>query len=512
MNKRRLLGTLPVWVVALVLSLGNLALAQTAYEPFAGYVVNSSGNPVAAARVTVNKVSGTTGADGYFELYAPADSKYLISATATGFVPYSRTYSGPGVEDMVLRLTPGESFTIDTTQPVNVTDSQGSRIQLPAGALVRSNGSPPTGPITMTVHTYDLRSEQMVGDMSALDISGQPVVLQSIGAVSVDFTDSAGNVYNLAPGKRATLTVLTDPGNPYAGSIPMWWYDTARGVWIEEGQGTVQNGVATAQVSHFTVWNFDMKFPSPSCVKITASLAWWSSYLSTYGVYPQIRVTVPSPWYRVQTLPINNSGNHVIYNLANNINLMVEVLNPSTNQWDPYAIVNTGAPWGGTGMPLLSQYNQCKGALTLNGAPTVGKVVGQVRRQHRSLHGGVAVQVTLGSSTFSATTDNNGNFSVVVPAGSGSARASLLGYLSAQRGSVSVSAGATATLPLVTLLAGDVDGNNCVNTADTGAINNAVGTAASANDPRNVNGDTWIYYDDLGLASFNGGLCGPMGW
>ena len=509
MKKSEALRSVTALAFALVMVLGSTASAQTAYEYFAGYVTNTSNTPLVGSQVSINRTKVTAGVDGFFEIYVPAADKYIINGTAPGHVPHSQVHIGPGLWDLNLRLMPGEVFTINTAQPVSVTDSRGSRVLLPAGALVGPNGQPPTGPIQMVVHTYDLRTEQMVGDMSGLDINGQPVVLQSIGAISVDFTDANGTVYNLAPGKKATLSVLTDPGNPFTGAIPMWWFDTTRGVWIEEGQGLVQNGVATAEVSHFTAWNFDMKFTDPSCVKISVNPTWF--YGPNNGNTVQLRVTVPSPWYSIKMLFISMPGNHAIYNVGNNLDLQVEIFNPVTGQFEPYAIVNTGAPWGGL-VPFPSQYNQCKGSVTLNGVPTVGKLTGQVRRQHRSLHGGVQVQVNVSNVNYTTTTDNTGTFSVLVPVGTGSARASLMGYLSAQRAGVSVTGGATVTLPPVMLMAGDVDGNQCINTADTGAINSAVGNAATPNDPRNINGDTWIYYDDLGLAAFNGGLCGPMGW
>ncbi|HYO67538.1 MAG TPA: carboxypeptidase regulatory-like domain-containing protein [Archangium sp.] len=487
-------------IAALILGLSSMASAQNAYEAFAGYVTGTGNAAVANGRVTINNLySTTTGADGYFELYVPASAKYVINVVATNHVPHSEVYAGPGLLDMRVQLTPAETFTIDTTRPVSVTDSRGSRILLPVDALVDASGRKPSGPILMTVHTYDLRNERMVGDMSGLDVNGQPVVLLSVGAISVDFTDSAGNRYNLAAGKKATLSLLTDPGNSYSGPIPMWWYDTSRGLWIEEGQGLVQNGVATADVSHFTVWNFDAKFSTPSCVRITVDPMWF--YVASGG-FVRIRVTSPSPWYSVYSLPINSPGTHVIYNVENNVNLQFDILRPGTTDvWDPYAIVNTGGPWGGTGRPNPSEFGLCRGAVTLNGVPTAGKLTGQVRRQHRSLHGGATVAVSVGGSTFSTTTDSSGNFSVLVPTGSGSAKASLTGYLPAQRSSVSATAGATVTLPTVTLLAGDVDNNLCINASDTGAINSAIGSAASTNDPRNINGDTWIYYDDLGLAA-----------
>ena len=50
---------------------------------------------------------------------------------------------------------------------------------------------------------------------------------------------------------------------------------TTTGTWIEEGVGTVSGGVATATVSHFSAWNFDMKFDDPACthVKVATSIA-----------------------------------------------------------------------------------------------------------------------------------------------------------------------------------------------------------------------------------------------
>ena len=47
---------------------------------------------------------------------------------------------------MHLRLTPGETFTINTTQPVNVVDNRGTRIQLPARGPRRLQWRSPLGP------------------------------------------------------------------------------------------------------------------------------------------------------------------------------------------------------------------------------------------------------------------------------------------------------------------------------------------------------------------------------
>ena len=140
-----------------------------------------------------------------------------------------------------------------------------------------------------------------------------------------------------------------------------------------------------------------------------------------------------------------------------------------------------------------------------------GKVQGKVLRQHRTNHGGVTVTLRNGATTVgTAITDATGAYSMMVPPGTVTAKATHPGLLYAEKSGVVVSNGGTAMLPTVTLPAGDVDGNGCVTWAgDLTAIGNAIGTAVSSNDARNVNGDGVINYVDLNLASANGGLCSP---
>jgi hypothetical protein len=146
----------------------------------------------------------------------------------------------------------------------------------------------------------------------------------------------------------------------------------------------------------------------------------------------------------------------------------------------------------------------------------MGAIAGRVLRQHRTDHGGVTVTVSVGGTQQgTATTAADGSFSLQVPPGTVSVRASRLGYLPAERTGVVVTAGATAPLPEVTLVAGEVDGDAsaCITPLDTGLIISALGSAATPpDDARDINGDGTIDYPDLTLAADNGGLCGPMSW
>jgi len=487
---------------ALVLGWSMGASAQTQYERFAGRLTDSGGAPLVGT-VAVNGAKKVTAQDGTFEVYAMAAERYVIQATKLGYMPISIIHVGAALEDMALRLNKAESFTLDATKPVDVVDSRGTRISIPAGSLVDAQGRAPTGPIQLSMRTYDLRNEQMVGDMGGIDVNGQQVVLSSIGAFSAEFTDSTGKFYNLLSGRKASITMKVDPANTFTGPVPLWWYDTARGIWVEEGMGNVQNGVATGEVAHFTVWNFDVKTTSPACIKLSVDPQYFFTYPIPGGKL-EVKVTVPAPWYRVTKLNLANPGPHALYNLPVNANVEFEV------GGQPYAIVNTGASWGGSGVPP-HPYDVCKGKLHVTAAPQGAKVLGKVLRQHRTTHGGVTVTLSNGSTVLgSAATDNTGAFSLLVPAGTLTAKATRAGYLSAEKLNVTMAPGGSVTLPTVTLLAGDVDGNGCVTWVnDLMPIGNAIGTVPSANDVRDINGDASINYVDLNLASANGGLCSP---
>ena len=253
--------------LVLVLGLSANALAQTQYERFAGRIADKAGAPLVGS-VSINSTSVST-KDGAFELYVPYAQRYVIQAQARGYVPASVIHTGQSLEQLDLRLAKAEAFTLPPGQPVSVVDSRGTTLSIPANALVDSLGKPATVPLTLSLYTYDLRTEQMVGDMTAIDSTGAQVMLQSIGAFSADFTDAAGKPYNLASGSKATITLRADPANPFTGTLPLWWYDQTKGVWIEEGSATVRDGVASGQVGHFSVWNFDISKTTPSCIRVT---------------------------------------------------------------------------------------------------------------------------------------------------------------------------------------------------------------------------------------------------
>lgn len=105
--------------------------------------------------------------------------------------------------------------------------------------------------------------------------------------------------------------------------------------------------------------------------------------------------------------------------------------------------------------------------------------------------------------------DANGNFTLTAPAGSYSAVASAPGYLRAQ-GNAVLTSGVTTTMPTISLLAGDIDGNDVIDQFDalTIGINYNLAEPAAAD----LNNDGTINVLDLEMLAANYRDTGPTAW
>ena len=106
------------------------------------------------------------------------------------------------------------------------------------------------------------------------------------------------------------------------------------------------------------------------------------------------------------------------------------------------------------------------------------------------------------------TANNDGTFSLTAPAGSYTVLATSSGFLSAQ-GSATITGG-TDTKPTVTLLAGDIDGNNVIDQFD--ALTIGMNYNAAAPSAADLNNDGVINVLDLELLAENYRAAGPIAW
>jgi hypothetical protein len=148
-----------------------------------------------------------------------------------------------------------------------------------------------------------------------------------------------------------------------------------------------------------------------------------------------------------------------------------------------------------------------------NGSLTVfngGQMTGQATLQGRTDSSGITV--TLGAVGFTRT-DPAGSYRLTgIPAATYSLNLAHPGYLYAQR-DVTATPGMTVTLPGVTLLGGDANGDGCINIFDAVVVSRDFGLTVPPADRRaDLTGDGRVNILDGALVGRNFSRCAPSPW
>ena len=108
-----------------------------------------------------------------------------------------------------------------------------------------------------------------------------------------------------------------------------------------------------------------------------------------------------------------------------------------------------------------------------------------------------------------ATAGTDGSFSLTAPAGTYIIRATTPGFLSAQ-GSVTLTEGGNISMPTISLLAGDINGDNVIDQFD--ALTIGMNYNTNTPDAADLNDDGTINVLDLELLAMNYRATGPTAW
>lgn len=252
--------------------------AVTFSAPVQGFVIDETGNAVSSAEVKTGNKTTKTDVNGYYRIEnAPFTGDFCyIKAVKKGFFAGSTTVHGKAGKEFAaeLVLVPQNNFvSFPAAQGKTISLQSGAEVKLPANGFITTTGKAYTGNVNVAVKHIDPMADNFSsiipgGDLRAFDANNQDVALYSYGMLNVEMRDDAGNLLQLAKGRKATLTMpvaQTMLGNAPA-TIPLWYFDENKGVWIEEGSATLQGSYYVGTVSHFTAWNCDRPYP-PSMVK-----------------------------------------------------------------------------------------------------------------------------------------------------------------------------------------------------------------------------------------------------
>jgi len=267
------------------------------YTILKGRVLDTAGSPLSGAQVTSGTKETTTANDGSFSFSFEQDQVASVTVDLPNYTQNSRSIPLIKTETVLANmvLAPIDSLTRFNADDAQLIKTKGASVDLPANGFVDQNGAIFSGEVTAKVSynrvTTPLGEALFPGDFIGLEDNGSTTGIISYGFIEVTLEDASGNPLNLAEGETATITYPADPNiDTHPATIPLWYYDTTRGIWVEDGVATydVATDSYSGTVSHFTTWNLDAKFDGASfegCVEDAsgARITTADLYVSTNG-------------------------------------------------------------------------------------------------------------------------------------------------------------------------------------------------------------------------------------
>ena len=234
-----------------------------------GTVTNPAGSPLAGVNVVSGTETTTTNENGVYSLTLLTDTNTSITADLLNHAQNSRVVTVTSDATTTLDMT---LVVVDTIEVFNAADGilvsiKGASVDLPSNAYVLADGTVYSAEVTVKVSYNRVTTvngeEAFPGAFIGLEDNGSTTGIRSYGFIDVTLHDSEGNPLQLADGAEATLTFPMDRNiDETPATIPLWYYDTEKGIWVEDGVAAydVDTNTYSGAVTHFTTWNLDAKF------------------------------------------------------------------------------------------------------------------------------------------------------------------------------------------------------------------------------------------------------------
>ncbi|MEP6793540.1 MAG: carboxypeptidase-like regulatory domain-containing protein [Saprospiraceae bacterium] len=233
-------------------------------------VKDPAGLPVYGATIYIGDITGTTNEDGtYFLPQVTLTGEDYLRVQKAGYFKGSRRFKTIESHTQFFSITllpQTEIGNFSSAQSAIITIDSKSRLTFPDHAVTREDGSAYNGNVHVLanpIYGDDLQlSEKMPGTLIGLDQSGTKVALGSLGMLAVELQADNGDVLKIASGKTVEmqLGIPNQQSGKAPSTIPLWYFDDAKGYWVHEGQAVRQGNAYVAQLPHFSFWNCDQTF------------------------------------------------------------------------------------------------------------------------------------------------------------------------------------------------------------------------------------------------------------
>jgi len=238
-----------------------------------GLVADLDDEPIQGALVTFNGVQVETDAFGSYKFsdVSVGNLHNALHIEKDGYFEGGRTFRAHTSTELIQRTKLyKKNFDLSfDAQSGGQVEKDNVEIEFSADMIVEeSSGNKYDGMVSVAMHQISATdadlNEIMPGDLSGRNLNDDIDLLTTYGMAAVELRGSSGQKLQIAPNQTAKLSysLESELSGDAPNAIPVWSFDFEEGLWIEEGTANLENGVYTAEVSHFSIWNYDVKDPS----------------------------------------------------------------------------------------------------------------------------------------------------------------------------------------------------------------------------------------------------------
>ena len=293
--------------------------------PVWGTVTDSKGQPLSGVTVSSGDISIVSDINGFFSLDQTDvnNGRFLVRFSKEGYFPVVRSADASDRDPCGLNVALASAddpmacrkeYSAENAQTL---EAGGMKISLPADCYsYAATGEKYSGMVKASMYYLspeaDEFSQLMPGsDLAGVGTSGMQMQLISYGMTNVLLSDDQGRQLQLSGNAKAEMSFPTPAAfaeNPPQ-TIPLWWFDETKGLWIEEGKATRNSdGQYVGEASHFTWWNLD-----PAELEATLE-----GYVTNVNGEPLegIRIRINGQYY---SKPTDANGYYCVKVMANTI-------------------------------------------------------------------------------------------------------------------------------------------------------------------------------------------------
>ena len=237
-----------------------------------GIVTDANNNPLDGVLVISGATTvATTDSKGmfYIKKVGVINKRAVLKFEKTGY--FTLTRSGVKEKEMfisaVLQLkgdsevSTQKTFSTETATTLNVGQM---KVDIPSSSIMKADGKEYSGTVKADMLYLNPDNKKFAdmmpgGDLAGVRTNGDESMLISYGMSDVLFTDNNGNPLQIKSGTSAKVSFPVPESmknNPPA-SMPLWSFDEEKGIWIEEGVFTLENGLYVGTATHFSWINCD---------------------------------------------------------------------------------------------------------------------------------------------------------------------------------------------------------------------------------------------------------------